>query len=74
LLIVHGANDRQVSVDHAQQTYDAAINSRDRKLIILGADDGGIEHCSIDNGPLSREIMSDWIAEVLHAEPQRPNA
>jgi dienelactone hydrolase len=74
LLVVHGANDRQVSVEHAQQTYNAAINSRDRKLIILCADDGGIEHCSIDNGPLSREIMSDWIAKVLHAEPQRPNA
>lgn len=74
LLIVHGVDDCQVSVEHARQTYDAAINSRDRKLIVLGADDGGVEHCSTDNGPLNRETVCDWIAGVLHAEPQRPTA
>jgi dienelactone hydrolase len=69
LLVTHGGADRQIPVEHAQKTYDAAINSPNRKLVVLGAEDGGVEHCSIDNGPLIREIASDWIAEVLHAEP-----
>jgi dienelactone hydrolase len=69
LLVTHGGADRQIPVDHAQKTYDAAINSPIKKLVVLGPEDGGVEHCSIDNGPLIREIAADWIADVLHAEP-----
>lgn len=65
LLIVHGNADRQIPVTHAQLTYDAAINSPNRKLIILGKEDGGVEHCSIDNFPLIREITADWISDIL---------
>ena len=59
-----------IPVEHAQKTYDAAINSPNKKLVVLGPEDGGVEHCSIDNGPLIREIACDWIAEVLRAEPE----
>jgi len=69
LLVTHGGADRQIPVDHAQKTYDAAINSPNKKLVVLGPEDGGVEHCSIDNGPLIREIACDWIAEVLGVEP-----
>ncbi len=69
LLVTHGGADRQIPVDHAQKTYDAAINSPNKKLVVLGLEDGGVEHCSIDNGPLIREIACDWIASVLRAEP-----
>jgi dienelactone hydrolase len=69
LLVTHGGHDRQIPVEHAQKTYDAAVNSPSRKLVVLGPEDGGIEHCSIDNGPLIREIACDWIADTLRAEP-----
>jgi dienelactone hydrolase len=69
LLVTHGCLDRQIPVEHAQNTYDAAINSPNKKLVVLGPEDGGVEHCSIDNGPLIREIACDWISEVLRAEP-----
>lgn len=65
LLIIHGGADRQIPVDHGKKTYDAAINSRNRKLVVLGPEDGGVEHCSIDNFPLVRDIAADWIADVF---------
>ncbi len=65
LLVMHGGADRQIPIDHGQKTYDAAINSPNRKLVVLGPEDGGVEHCSIDNLPLSIEIAADWISDVL---------
>jgi fermentation-respiration switch protein FrsA (DUF1100 family) len=65
LLIVHGGADRQIPVDHGQKTYDAACNSPGRKLVVLGPEDGGVEHCSIDNFPLVRDLAADWIADTL---------
>ncbi|OGT29769.1 MAG: hypothetical protein A3E87_05400 [Gammaproteobacteria bacterium RIFCSPHIGHO2_12_FULL_35_23] len=65
LLIIHGGADRQIPINHGQLTYDAAINSPNRKLVVLGQEDGGIEHCSIDNFPLVREITADWISDML---------
>jgi len=65
LLIVHGGHDRQIPVDHGQKTYDAAHNSRARKLVVLGPEDGGVEHCSIDNFPLVRDLAADWISDTL---------
>jgi fermentation-respiration switch protein FrsA (DUF1100 family) len=67
-LIVHGARDRQIPIDHGQKTYDAAKASPNRKLVLLQPEDGGAEHCLIDNVPLARGIMADWIAEVLRAD------
>jgi hypothetical protein len=69
LLVTHGGADRQIPVEQAQQTYEAAVNSPSRKLVVLGPEDGGIEHCSIDNGPLIREIACNWIVDVLRAQP-----
>ena len=66
LLIVHGGRDRQIPVDHGQKTYDAACNSPARTLVVLGPEDGGVEHCSIDNFPLVRDLAADWIADTLH--------
>lgn len=69
LLVMHGGADRQIPIDHGQKTYDAAIRSTNRKLVVLGPEDGGVEHCSIDNIPLATEIAADWIADVLHPTP-----
>lgn len=70
LLIVHGENDRQVPLWHAQRTYDAAINSPDRQLKIFRLADGAAEHCGADNGTLVVDWMTDWAAEKLGAHPE----
>ena len=56
LLIVHGENDRQIPLWHAEKTYAAAVNSQDRELKIFHLADGGAEHCGADNGPLDRRL------------------
>jgi fermentation-respiration switch protein FrsA (DUF1100 family) len=69
LLVVHGENDRQVPLWHAQRTYDAAINSPGRELKIFRLADGAAEHCGADNTPLIVDWMADWAAEKLGANP-----
>ena len=65
LLIVHGENDRQVPLWHAQKTYDEAVNSVGRELKICRLADGGAEHCGADNSALVVDIMTDWVADKL---------
>ena len=69
LLIVHGENDRQIPLWHAEKTYAAAVNSPGRTLKICRLADGGAEHCGADNGSLVVDIMTDWVAEQLGASP-----
>ena len=65
LFIVHGANDRQVPLWTAEKTYEAAVNSPNRKLKVFSIAEGGSEHCSVDNWPISHDVVADWVAEVL---------
>jgi dipeptidyl aminopeptidase/acylaminoacyl peptidase len=70
LLIVHGENDRQVPLWHAQRTYEKAVNSPGRELKICRLADGGAEHCGADNSSLVVDYMTDWVAEKLGACPE----
>lgn len=65
LLITHGANDRQINVKYAQQTYDQAVNSSKRELRIFDEPEGGTEHISIDNMPYVAGYIADWVAETF---------
>lgn len=67
LLITHGAADRQVPLDYAVKTYEAAVNSSRRELKVFTAEEGGIEHCQVDNAPNGTDYMCDWIMDVLKA-------
>jgi dienelactone hydrolase len=67
LLIVHGENDRQIPLWHAEKTYEAAVNSPDRELKVFHLADGGAEHCGADNGSLIVDYITDWVAERLGA-------
>ena len=69
LLIVHGENDRQVPLWHAERTYEAAVNSRGRELKICRLADGAAEHCGADNSTLVVDYMTDWAAEKLGGDP-----
>src|SRR5689334_6233264 len=69
LLIVHGENDRQVPLWHAERTYEKAVNSPGRELKICRLTDGGAEHCGADNSTLVVDYMTDWVAEKLGGNP-----
>ena len=66
-LVTHGANDRQISVDYAQRTYDQLVNSPKRELKIFTDREGGVEHVGVDNMAFGRDFIADWIAETFGA-------
>jgi alpha-beta hydrolase superfamily lysophospholipase len=66
LLVIHGEKDRQVPLQQAIDTFEAATN-RNRKLKIFKADEGGVEHCQIDNRALAADYLADWFADTFLA-------
>ena len=69
-LIVHGENDRQIPLWHAEKLHAAATNCPDRELKIFHLAHGGAEHCGADNGSLITDYITDWVAEKLGASPR----
>ncbi len=64
-LVVHGENDRQIPLETAWRVVAESVNSSKVELLVHTLADGGAEHCSIDNIPLTREAISDWVSEIL---------
>lgn len=64
-LVTHGAEDRQISVDYAQQSYDQLTNSSRRELKLFTSREGGVEHVGADNMTFGRHYIADWFAETL---------
>jgi pimeloyl-ACP methyl ester carboxylesterase len=65
ILVVHGENDRQIPLSQAKQLVADCVSSPKAELFVHTLADGGAEHCGIDNVALTREVMTDWIAETL---------
>ena len=65
LLVLHGINDRQVMRGVSEQTVSNAVNSPRAELKVFDFDEGGAEHCQIDNCALAADYMADWFSEVL---------
>lgn len=65
ILIVHGENDQQVPLEQARATYEACTRSPKRELKIHTLEEGGAEHCSMDNFSISIDYMAHWIAKTL---------
>jgi dipeptidyl aminopeptidase/acylaminoacyl peptidase len=64
-LVTHGAEDRQISVDYAHQSYDQLTNSSRRELKLFTPREGGVEHVGADNMTFGRHYIADWFAETL---------
>jgi dienelactone hydrolase len=64
-LVTHGAKDRQISVDYAQQSFDGLTNSPRKELKIFTEREGGVEHVGADNMSYGRDYIADWFAETL---------
>ncbi|WP_236779040.1 alpha/beta hydrolase family protein [Agromyces seonyuensis] len=65
LFITHGANDRQIPVKYAHETYEQAVDSPKRELRIFDDPEGGTEHISIDHMAYVASIIADWVAETF---------
>lgn len=64
-LVTHGAEDRQISVDYAHQSYDQLVNCPRRELKIFTRREGGVEHVGADNMAFGTDFIADWFAETL---------
>lgn len=64
-LVTHGAQDRQINLEYAHQSYDQLTNSVQRKLKIFTEREGGVEHVGADNMSFGRSYIADWFAETL---------
>jgi len=64
-LVTHGANDRQIPLAYAHQTFEQLVNSPKRELKIFDERTSGIEHVSVDNMSFGRSYIADWIAETF---------
>lgn len=70
LLVIHGENDRQIPVEHAEKTIAAAVNSPQRRLKIFTLAEGGAEHCQADNSAMAVDYIADWAAGILGGNPR----
>ena len=66
ILVMHGENDRQIPLTTAEKTIEGAINSSRADLKVFKQEDGGVEHCQVDNCKLAIEYMTDWVADVFN--------
>lgn len=64
-LVTHGAEDRQISVDYAHQSFDQLTNAPKRELKIFTQREGGVEHVGADNMSFGRDYIADWFADTL---------
>lgn len=61
-LVTHGGNDRLVPVQNAKAVYEA-VGSKRKMIKIFSTEEGGAEHCHVDNRQVGIDFSADWIAE-----------
>ena len=61
-LLMHGAEDAQVSMADAQTLFDS-IGSKDKTFRVFTAEEGGAQHCQRDYLMLAVETVCDWLEE-----------
>lgn len=64
-LVTHGAEDRQIDLGYAHQSYAQLTNSPRRELKIFTPREGGVEHVGADNMSFGRDYIADWFADTL---------
>jgi len=69
-LVTHGARDRQISVNYADDLYDQLVSSPRCEKVIFTDREGGVEHVGADNMSYGRDLIADWFAETLGGSAQ----
>jgi dienelactone hydrolase len=65
LLVLHGADDRQVPVAQARRTAEQARNAPRCDLVVFQQGERGDQHCQVDVPSLAVDAIADWLEEVL---------
>lgn len=65
LLVIHGENDRQVPLHHAERTISGAVNAAEATLKVFTIGEGSCEHCGIDIKSMTADYAVDWIVAHL---------
>jgi dipeptidyl aminopeptidase/acylaminoacyl peptidase len=68
-LVLHGENDRIVPFDSGQRLYDA-VGSADKTLKTFSIEEGGAEHCQVDDRQMGVDYIADWLADRLVPKQQ----
>lgn len=63
-LVTHSENDRLATPADAAKLH-AAVGSRDKTIKIFSADEGGAEHCHVDNRQVGIDYVADWLTAKL---------
>ena len=63
-LVVHGENDPLVPFDSVKRHYEAA-GSRDKTLKVFTEDEGGAQHCQVDDRQAGIDFIADWLGHRL---------
>jgi dienelactone hydrolase len=63
-LLMHGAEDAQVTGADAQKLFDA-IGSKDKTFRVFTAEEGGAQHCQRDYLTRACDVLGDWLEEKL---------
>lgn len=64
ILICYGEDDKLTPPEVADQLY-GAVGSRDKTLKVFTAEEGGAEHCQVDNRQVGIDYIADWLAARL---------
>ena len=56
--------DRLAAMEIAQQLYNA-VGAKDKTLKIFTAEEGGVEHCQVDNRQVGTDYICDWLSARL---------
>ncbi|MCC7487227.1 MAG: alpha/beta hydrolase [Burkholderiales bacterium] len=64
LLVTHGVNDRLASPEDARRLSEAAGSKR--KLVkLFTPEEGGAEHCHVDNRQVGVDFVADWLTDIF---------
>ncbi len=64
MLICWGTQDKLTPRSVADELY-AAVGSKDKTLKIFDEDEGGAEHCQVDNRQVGTDCICDWLEARL---------
>ena len=64
MLICWGTQDKLTPRSVADQLH-AAVGSKDKTLKIFDEDEGGAEHCQVDNRQVGTDYIADWLSARL---------
>ena len=65
-LLCHGEDDQQIPLSDALKLFEA-VSSQDKTLRVFTGEEGGAQHCHLDNISVAAPVIFDWIADRLGA-------